>query len=96
MPSNPTPERPWVPVIDGRALRRARVANALTQRELIERCAQLGTNIDRGNLHRAERGQPGSIGIKKLPAVVQVLGIPHITEILTQHGRELAGYGSPS
>ncbi|MGH3295742.1 MAG: helix-turn-helix domain-containing protein [Trebonia sp.] len=90
MPSTPTPEKPWKPVIDGPRLRQLRTKAQLSQRELIEKCAALGTKIDRGNLHRAERGLPGAIGIKKARVVAQVLGVD-MADFLTPHGRELIG-----
>lgn len=91
MPSTPTPEAPWEPVVDGRALRQARTGAGLSQRDLIEKCAALGITVDKGNLHRAERGLRGAIGIKKLRAVAAALAIEDMARLLTPHGRELIG-----
>ena len=91
MPSRPTPEAPWEPVVDGKALRQARTGAGLSQRDLIEKCAALGTAVDKGNLHRAEHGLPGAIGVKKLRVVAAALSIQDMAELLTPHGRELIG-----
>lgn len=77
-------------MIDGDALRAARRQRGLTQRGLVAECAQLGTEIDPGNLHRAETGQSGAIGIDKLPGVARALGIDDMARILTDHGRKIA------
>jgi len=86
MPSTSAPRRPWVPVIDPRALTLAMARKGYSQRALIKKCGELGTGIDRGNLHRAMHGQPGAIGVAKLPAVANALGVD-VAELLTDHGR---------
>jgi hypothetical protein len=91
MPSTPTPEVPWEPVVDGLALRQARTDAGLSQRDLIEKCAALGTTVDKGNLHRAELGLRGAIGIKKLRVVATALAIEDMAKLLTPHGRKLIG-----
>jgi hypothetical protein len=91
MPSKPAvPARGWEPVIDGQALRQARIDAGLSQRELIEECAALGTAIDCGNLQRAERGLPRAMGFRKLPAIATVCGIENWTDFLTPHGKREA------
>jgi transcriptional regulator with XRE-family HTH domain len=92
MPSTSTPENPWVPVIDGDELRKARELRDLTQRDVIEACGRLGTKVDKGNYHRAERGLPGAIGIRKLRVVAAVLGVGDIGTLLTGRGRADYGY----
>jgi hypothetical protein len=91
MPSTPTPEVPWEPVVDGPALRQARTGQGLSQRDLIEKCAALGTKVDKGNLHRAELGLRGAIGIKKLRVVATALAVEDMAKLLTPHGRKLIG-----
>jgi len=90
MPTTTT-DSDWVPAIDGRALRRARTERGLSLRDVVRQCRAKGTPIDPGNLHRAETNQRGAIGIQKLPAVAQVLGLRAWTDVLTERGRELAG-----
>lgn len=76
-------------MINGPALRLARSRKGLTQRGLAAACAQLGITVDPANLNRAEHGQPGAIGVKKLPAVAQALGIDDVGDLLTDHGKAL-------
>jgi transcriptional regulator with XRE-family HTH domain len=89
MPSRPTPERPWIPVINGPALRLARARKGWSLTRLVAECAQLGTVVDRGNLSRAEHGKPGSLGVEKVPAVAEALGVD-VADLLTDHGKALA------
>lgn len=63
------------PVISGVALRRARLRKGWTQRQLAEECRRLGTPVSDGNIARAERGTRGGIGVRKLPALAEALGV---------------------
>jgi transcriptional regulator with XRE-family HTH domain len=91
MPSAPTKRRPWVPLINGEALRLALARKGWTQRDLVEECARLGTKVDRGNVGRAVNGKRGSIGVRKLPTVTRALGLDDVADLLTDHGKAAAG-----
>ena len=91
----PGGRRPWVPVINGPAMRLARRRMGYTMRDLEEKCAAIGTKLDRGNIGRAERGEPGAIGVRKLPAVAQVLNVK-VDELLTEHGKSVTSLGRAS
>lgn len=86
MPSTSTPGRSWVAKIDPRALQLAMARKGWSQRRLVRECAELGTAIDPGNLYRTMTGQPGAIGVSKLPAVAKALGVD-VAELLTDRGR---------
>jgi hypothetical protein len=90
MPSTPARKPPWEPAIDGAALRRYRLREGLSQRELIDACWKLGTEVDKGNYHRAEQNLRGAIGFRKLAVVVKVLGID-MQDVLTEHGKKESG-----
>lgn len=89
MPSTSTPGRIWVAKIDPLALQQAMARKGYTQRRLIRECATLGTTIDPGNLYRAMTGQPGAIGIAKLPAMAEALGVDP-AGLLTDFGKAVA------
>ena len=81
--TTPKPARsPWVPVIDGDALRLARQRKGWTQRDLADEVQRRGVKLDRGNIGRAERGKRGAIGPRKFPVLADALDID-IAEILT-------------
>jgi len=59
-------------IIDGAALRRARLRSGMTQRELARRCLELGCKVDNSNINKAERSSEG-IGVRKLPTLAKAL-----------------------
>jgi transcriptional regulator with XRE-family HTH domain len=63
-------------ILDGQAIRRARLRLGLTQRELAERCG-----VDPSNINKAEHRNAG-IGARKLPALAEALKIT-VDELLT-------------
>ena len=69
--------------ISGKALRRARLRNGWTQRQLAEECLRHGTPVSHGNIARAELGQPGGLGPRKLPVIAKALGVD-IDELLPE------------
>jgi transcriptional regulator with XRE-family HTH domain len=62
-------------IIDGAALRRARLRSGMTQRELARRCSELSNGtvkVDNSNINKAERSSEG-IGVRKLPTLAKAL-----------------------
>lgn len=92
MPSSLTKStrRPWVPLIDGDALRAALARKGWTQRDLVDACAKLGTTIDSGNIARAVNGRRGSIGVRKLPVVAKALGLK-VDDLLAEYSGTASG-----
>jgi len=73
-------------ILNGLAIRRARLRLGLTQRGLAEKCKELGLTIAPGNIHLAERQNRG-IGPRKLPDLARALNTT-VDELLTVELRD--------
>ena len=72
-------------IIDGDALRRARLRSGMTQRELSRRCSELSNDtikVDNSNINKAERSSEG-IGARKLPTLALALEV-EVDELLAR------------
>jgi transcriptional regulator with XRE-family HTH domain len=61
-------------IINGKALRQARLRSGMTLRDLSQRCDSLGCKVDASNIHKAELRDEG-IGVRKLPTLARALGV---------------------
>ena len=61
--------------VNGIAIRRARLAKGMTLRDLAAECARRQCPIDASNLARAENNTRGQIGPRKIPVLMEVLGL---------------------
>jgi hypothetical protein len=61
--------------VNGIVLRRARLAKGMTLRDVSAECARRQCPIDASNLARAENNSRGSIGPRKIPVLLEVLGL---------------------
>ena len=85
--NNPGGRRPGH--VNGIALRRARLAKGMTLRDVSAACKQLDCPIDASNLARAENNLRGSIGPRKIPVLMEVLG-QSIEDLIPDEGGKAA------
>lgn len=76
--------------MDGLALKRARLRQGLSVRQVAEKCREYdGCKVDPSNLHRAEEGKRGQIGASKIPTLLAVLGLS-IEELIPDETKKAA------
>lgn len=61
--------------MSGIAIRRARLAKGMTLRDVAAECRNRGCLVDASNLARAENNIRGKIGARKIPVLMEVLGL---------------------
>jgi transcriptional regulator with XRE-family HTH domain len=70
---NPGERRPGY--VSGIAIRRARLAKGMTLRDVSAACRARQCPIDPSNLARAENNTRGQLGARKIPVLLEVLGL---------------------
>lgn len=79
--------------INGKAVLRARLLRGWTQRELAERCAELGQPYDDTLISKVERGRVERPGPKVLRVLTEALGLD-MDELLTPESKSGNGDGA--
>ena len=87
--SETTPEGRRPGHVNGIAIRRARLAKGMTLRDVSAECARLKCPIDASNLARAENNLRGFIGPRKIPVLMEVLGLT-IEDLIPDNGEVAA------
>jgi transcriptional regulator with XRE-family HTH domain len=64
-----------IPPINGKALRRARVARFMSQADVLRACAERGIIIDHGNLSKMENGLIRRPRPRIIPVLAEVVGL---------------------
>ena len=73
--SDKTPGERRPGYVSGIAIRRARLAKGMTLRDVSAECARRKCPIDPSNLARAENNTRGQLGARKIPVLLEVLGL---------------------
>ena len=75
--------------VNGLAIRRARLAKGMTLRDVSAACKLRDCPIDASNLARAENNLRGAIGPRKIPVLMEVLGL-RIEDLIPDDGEVAA------
>lgn len=75
--------------MNGLAIRRARLAKGMTLRDVSAACKLRDCPIDASNLARAENNLRGAIGPRKIPVLMEVLGL-RIEDLIPDDGEVAA------
>jgi len=67
--------RSSLPPINGKVIRRARLAKFLSQPDVLRLCAERGVILDQGNLSRIERGLVKWPAPRAIPVLAEVVGL---------------------